>query len=136
VTASTSGWAVECTPPGTPNVPLLLKVMDHIEHHREEWGQHHWRTCFAAHAALIDGGEWASRAGISMLARDDDPADKTWPRHYLTGDRMTIDVSDRAQHALRLTDDQACCLFASDSTLDDQRAMVAALVGEASEALR
>lgn len=28
----------------TPNIPLLRKVMEHIESHPDEWDQNYWRT--------------------------------------------------------------------------------------------
>ncbi|MFG3439864.1 hypothetical protein ACGF0J_21675 [Nonomuraea sp. NPDC047897] len=41
------------------NTELLRATLVHIDRHRDDWRQASWRHCFAAHAAIIDGGRWA-----------------------------------------------------------------------------
>ena len=118
----------------TPNVPLLLKALAHVEAHPEEWVQETWRcgtaACFAGHAAMIDGGEWVNDESALMFARDDDPANATWKPFFAEDDRKRIDVGDRAKHILGLSTEQADNLFAYSNTLDDLRAEVSRLVGD------
>lgn len=114
-----------------PNAPLLLKTLEHIENHPEEWLQEEWRcgttACYAGHAGLIDGGEWAPWNGtVAMLARDDDPQDRVT---VLDGTAI-IHIEHRAQHALGLTERQADRLFSGSNALNDLRAEVYRLVGD------
>lgn len=47
----------------TVNVDLLQRTLAHIEAHPEEWNQGTWRcgtaACFAGHAAILAGAQWA-----------------------------------------------------------------------------
>lgn len=117
-----------------PNVPLLLKTLNHIEHHPEEHDQEKWicgtTACFAGHAVLIDGGVPApDRNGVFVKARDDDDPECVIQR---LGGPVTA-VRDRAIRILGLTCRQAGDLFDGGNTLDDLRGQVAALVGEPAE---
>lgn len=114
-----------------PNTSLLLRTLEHIETHPEEWVQSSWRCdtvmCFAGHAATIDGGQWAThRVDTSHLIER--PGDRS-DREYGAPEGM-IHAADRARHILGLDCRQADALFDSDNTLDDLRAHVYRLTGQ------
>lgn len=52
----------------TPNLPLLRKVLDHIDAHPEEWRQEVWVSktpcgtahCIAGHAVVLSGGQFVT----------------------------------------------------------------------------
>lgn len=122
----------------TPNVPLLRKTLEHIEHHPKEWNQAEWRCgsgmCFAGWACTFDGGQWAFDAanpgvqGVQdLLIAEPEDAAFAWT----VADRSVVHTEERAIRVLGLTDDQADALFAGSNTLDDLRRMVAGLCGEA-----
>lgn len=116
----------------TPNAPLLLKTLEHIENHPEEWNQESWMcgttACFAGHAALLDGGEiCVDSLDGWFVARDDDPRDALWT---LADGRLKIHAEIRARHALALDNQQAERLFSAGNTLDDLRAEVYRLLGD------
>lgn len=69
-----------------PNLPLLRKVLDHIDAHPEEWNQAAWMTettcgtacCIAGHAIVFDGTHTLTVAnddvlvdGVSMVRGED-----------------------------------------------------------------
>lgn len=105
----------------TPNVPLLRKVLEHIEAHPQEWEQSEWRCetgmCFAGTCVDILGAKWAYPADINDT---DLAALIEWD-----GERRTC--WDVARSELGLTDDQVGRLFRAENTLDDLRRYVAAL---------
>jgi hypothetical protein len=113
----------------TPNAPLLLKTLHHIEAHPEEWNQEIWlcdtTACFAGRAALLDGAEPIGR--VDLLARPDDPQQHIY---YFADDLRVVTVRDRARRILGLTKRQAGALFDSSNTLDDLRAEVYRLTGD------
>src|SRR6476619_6827832 len=114
-----------------PNVPLLLKALDHIEHHPDEWDQEKWicgtTACFAGHAVLIDGGVPApDRNGVFVKARDDDDPECVFQRP----EGAITAVRDRATRILRLTRWRAGFLFDGGNTLNDVRAEVYRLAGD------
>lgn len=119
----------------TPNVALLNQTLAYIEAHPQEWDQTTWHcgttACFAGHAALLDGAEWAPAnvpIGELVLARDDDP-----DLNVLVLDGTpSVFVDDRAQRILGLTEYQATELFSGCNSLDDLRTLVAEFTSEAS----
>src|SRR6478609_3488156 len=91
-----------------PNLPLLRKVLEHIDAHPEEWRQDSWATrtsasacgtafCFAGHAVVLAGGEllWDKETGVAF--------EVTMP------DGSTSRIAAAAREALGLT-----CVEASD----------------------
>lgn len=113
----------------TPNVDLLRRTLAYIEEHPKEWKQDTWRcgttACFAGHAAMLDGGMWASSGSSALVARPDDLPS----RIYTFGGMDLVPVEDRAQRVLGLTDEQAFDLFRGSNSLNDLRRIVAELTG-------
>jgi hypothetical protein len=123
----------EPTDQPTPNVALLRKTLEHIENHPQEWNQGTWHcgtiACFAGHAVIIDGGQFADDWRAPFVAeRPDDPGDAF--REFGCGAGQ-IHIADRARHVLGLTQAEADDLFAAANTLDDLREQVARLIDQA-----
>lgn len=111
-----------------PNAALLRQTLAYIEEHPDDWDQGSWRYCFAAWAAVLEGGEWLSDESVCMVVRDDDPDSDIL---IVDGKRLVLG-EDRARRVLRLTWPQTFDLFAGDSDLDDLRALVAEMTSGAS----
>lgn len=112
----------------TPNVPLLRKVLEHIEAHPEEWDQGTWRCetamCFAGHAADIAGAQWVGKGKYLLADPDIDPPEKIRSTGVTT-------ASARAVQVLGITWEQANGLFVGSNTLDDLRRIVGELIEQA-----
>jgi hypothetical protein len=108
-----------------PNVELLKRTLAHIEAHPGEWDQKYYRcgtgTCFAGHAALLAGGQWAFESDHDEHMVADDADD---PMYVFDGE---IHVSNRAERVLGLASPQADELFESYNSLDDLRRIIARL---------
>jgi hypothetical protein len=114
-----------------PNLPLLRKVLDHIDAHPEEWEQGSWAIqssryscgtayCLAGHVAVMTGHEpaWDS------IAQGEFYADHT------TADAC---IGDVAQAELGITTEEADALFQADNSrtaLREISEIIAARVGE------
>lgn len=122
------------------NIPLLRKVLEHIEAHQDEWEQSSWRLldvdnnrcgtamCFAGHAAHIMGCDWSKNHPEYVVA---DEADREWAEQQahinldvFEGEGELMHACWRAQRLLGLTDEQRMELFAGGNDLDDLREMV------------
>lgn len=94
--------------PPVPNLPLLRKVLDHIDAHPEEWRQSTYATvtdcgtahCIAGHAVAMTVGVTRDQNGVLSPA----PAFVTF--------------HDEGMHQLGLTEDEAQDLFVN--TLDGE----------------
>ena len=95
----------------TPNLPLLRKVLDHIDAHPDEWNQSMWATetecgtayCVAGHAVAMTEGVIFDEFGY--------------------GPAESLCWTDGAQKALGVTDDEGLSLFyAGNTRADVQRA--------------
>ena len=68
----------ETLDPARINVPLLRKVMEHIEAHPEEWDQETWvstcetKACFAGWACWLSGVGMQAHGGLTVTS-DGDP---------------------------------------------------------------
>jgi hypothetical protein len=111
------------------NVPLLLRTLEHIEAHPEEWNQEKWHCgsayCFAGHAATLSGAVFVTTPGdpdpddtIHVLGPGDD---KPHAVYYYAAGALGLDPYGRA----------ADRLFDGSNTLDDLRRVVADLTARA-----
>jgi hypothetical protein len=97
------------------NVPLLCKVLEHIENHPEEWDQKNWKTetacgtayCFAGHALVMMGHEILEN------------------KYYAPVDEHGTLVDVAAARELGLTTNQARDLFSPVNSLARLRELVA-----------
>ena len=93
-----------------PNLPLLRKVLEHIDAHPKEWRQDSWATrtsasacgtafCLAGHAVVLAGGElhWDKELGVA--------SEVTMP------DGSTMSIQKAAADLLGLTSYEALHLF-------------------------
>jgi len=98
----------------TLNVSLLDATLQHIERNPHEWDQTTWQcgttACFAGHAAILHGTEWAYKLGGYVYAMD--------------GPHLKVPVDEYARKALGLTGNEACRLFLSENTLPALRSIV------------
>ena len=131
------------------NVPLLRKVLEHIEAHGDEWNQVIWRAvfgranrcdtamCFAGHAAHMMDCEWADVAGHDgygewVIA---DEADREFAERADNDASLTetedgttlIHCAWRAQRLLGLTNNQRMELFSGGNNLEDLQRIVGEL---------
>jgi hypothetical protein len=115
------------TPP-VPNLPLLRKVLDHIDAHPEEYEQSIFRTrtkcgtayCIAGHVAVMTGATFANAVEVETSE----------------GDR--IDVAKYAQQLLGITSEEAWLspgLFAGDSTRREIQTVAERIAARAGERL-
>jgi hypothetical protein len=122
------------------DIPLARKTIEHIEAHPREHNQGAWVTtwqrfgnaapvchtayCFAGHAALLSGGEFA---------QDNDGEDFVFVQGPITAQYRQnknyggIHVADYAQHVLGLAPGEASRLFFANNTIEDLRGMVTSL---------
>jgi len=121
----------------TPNVPLLRKVMEHIEAHPEQHVQRSWRCgtgmCFAGWAADFSGLEWVydpDHLDAELVYTDDDAVltAALWEVDEVNG-RTAVPVVYAAQRVLGLTARQARWLFASTHSRANLREIVTSLAG-------
>jgi len=117
------------------NTELLVGTLHDLDRNRAEWRQSQWRSCFAARAAILDGGEWAfPELDLWWLtARDDDPDDDVRmvsPKPRAKKVRC-VHVRDRAARVLGLASDQADRLFFSTNALSRLYTIVSDLCEEA-----
>lgn len=117
------------------NTDLLVKTLHHIDANRTDWQQGSWRTCFAGHAAVLAGGEWAFPDSWALKAVDDDkPGDV-----FVYGPEDGCDVGpvrgvvarDRATRVLGLSASQAHRLFHCGNDLHRLHVIVSELCSEA-----
>jgi hypothetical protein len=116
-----------------PNLPLLRKVLDHIDAHPDEWNQSTWGEvtwasscgtafCVAGHALVMSG--YTTR----LRESSDDELD------FYDSDGLRVSPSAEACFLLGLTDGEADWLFdASNSreTVQENAEEIAARAGEA-----
>lgn len=104
-----------------PNLPLLRKVLDHIDAHPEEWHQRFWAInttetacgtayCIAGHAAVMTGHDVKiDPADIwSVLVDDNESCIRDLPDEPLEST-----VAFVARQELGLSFEDGCVLFAS-----------------------
>jgi len=138
----------------TPNVPLLIETLAHIQACPEEWTQGHWRcgtaACYAGRAALLNGAQWALEPGMhsafmpvgavrmnwdgQILAEENGSLyhdDVTWVDE--DGQRIYQHVAAYARRALGLPGWIASDLFQASNSLDDIERAVARLTSPAPE---
>lgn len=110
----------------TPNAPLLLKTLHHIEAFPQQWDQGVYRCgtamCFAGTACDLDGGVWLEDDEDCLAPREDDDLGEVG----LGG----IHAGNRARRILGLSNRQAAELFAASNSLNDLRRVVGDLCGE------
>lgn len=116
---------------------LLLSTLDHVKADPKSWHQQSWRcgttACFAGHAALLNGAQWALEPGhhtafmpegaIRLDADGDTDRqascmysdDVTWVDDE--GQRYYQHVSAYARGALGLTQQDAEALFAASNSM-------------------
>lgn len=91
-----------------PNLPLLRKVLDHIDAHPEEYDQAVWVNacgtafCVAGHALRLEGH-------AIELRREE--MDGVFPRDNTYLDGELVNIHDAARDALGLTNEEAYLLF-------------------------
>ncbi|MGR6922659.1 hypothetical protein ACU635_51110 [[Actinomadura] parvosata] len=121
----------------TINTELLVGTLHDVDANRREWRQSQWQSCFAARAAVLDGGEWAF-PGLDLWwlkARDDDPADhvrQVNPRPR-TKKVPCVHVRDRAARVLGLDEEQALRLFSATNSLPRLYTIVSELCEQAEQ---
>jgi len=117
------------TPSRTPEqIRLAQQTLATIEANPKEWSQVNWRCetgmCFAGHAAMLAGREWAEpENSFSDVVVDNKSNPHAWS-HNDDEDVYVVHVREAAREALGLDDIEAFRLFAADNTLDDLRAYV------------
>lgn len=117
-----------------PNLPLLRKVLDHIDAHPDEWRQSVYGVqteestcgtafCIAGHAAVMAGAEpiWHGDGGMTGVT---DPEGGGW-----------VEVLDFAVGALGLTYAEATYLFDGGNTRDEVQEYAARIAERAGETL-
>lgn len=105
----------------TVNVPLMLKTLDHIHEHPEEYDQREWATrtacgtkaCFAGTAVRIAGYDF------EFSYEDHDDTDK------LTNGQFVRDV---ARQELGLTGVESAALFYGGNTLKEVEDLVKLII--------
>jgi hypothetical protein len=120
----------------TPNLPLLRRVLDHIDAYPELWKQRRWRHetqcgtayCFAGWAAQLDGAEWLD--SCRLKTRADDPAE-----HVYRASHAGVIVQRRAQRVLGLTYEEADELFDEDNARADVQRIAERVAARAEERL-
>lgn len=119
----------------TPNLPLLHKVLSHIDAHPEEWNQGQWITRGVENAC----GTACCIAGWAVLLNGDAPeflwddADDTW--WVITPDGARERVADRAPEALGLTPREARRLFHPGNSREEVQRYAAEIAARAGEVL-
>lgn len=106
------------------NVPLLRKVMEHVEAHPEEWDQANWishcgtKACFAGWALHFTGHTltWVDEDSVSLDGRDP----------YMT----PSDVINTACKELGITQREGVRLFDSCRTMLELREIAEEYAGE------
>lgn len=118
-----------------PNLPLLRKVLDHIDAHPEEWDQWQFARvvscgtafCVAGHAAVMSGAEPVFSPG----------SDRTCT--FRTAEGWTVDVESYARDLLGLTPDEASVvdggLFDTANDRADVQRIAEAIAARAGEVL-
>lgn len=115
----------------TVNIDLMRETLSYIETHPEQWGQHDFRRCFAAHAAQLAGAQW-------VVSADSDVADETSHLYYMvmvradeTGPYRMTSVWTHAKTVLGVTEQGNMPLFRATNTIDDLRQMIDEYAAEA-----
>jgi uncharacterized iron-regulated membrane protein len=115
------------------NSDLLIQTLTFIDRHRDQWRQSQWRRCFASHAAVLDGGEWAHPGADLwwLKARDDDPVEHV-QLYGVDGEPVkVVHVRDRAARILGLSERKANRLFFATNDLGRLHVIVSELCEEA-----
>lgn len=107
------------------NIALLTDTMDYIEAHPDEWDQHNYRSCFAAHAAQLSGARFI----ITDLT---DYTDGDFWRVVSPVTDTTMPVWEFATSMLGLTPGESTALFAGDNDIEMLRTIVDAWMSIAS----
>lgn len=103
------------------NQEALEKVLQHITDNPEQWNQNRWSTCFAG---------WTVRLIKGAVLTPDDCCDLC-VKVMLDGRALYgFDVSQLAQEALELVDEQADALFHTANGLGDLRRLVGEFTAE------
>lgn len=115
-----------------PNLPLLSKILAHIDTHPEEWRQRHWASrasaeycgtgfCIAGHAAFMSGAEidW-DEGGFADEA-------------FLDGEKGLI--PEIATEVLGITYGESVALFAANNGREDVQRVAEAIAARAGERL-
>lgn len=123
--------------PPMPNLPLLRKVLDHIDAHPDEWNQGAW----IQRTATSSCGTAACIAGWACLINGDQP---DFANDYAQGSHtpvVTLDdgasatVAERAQQLLGLTNNERLDLFHSKNDRFDVRRFAGRIAARAGELL-
>ena len=118
----------------TPNLPLLRKVLEHVDAHPDEWNQHAWGMqtsrsacgtafCIAGHAAVM--------AGLTPVWKR--TGDETFMHSVVDADGNEVFVAYAAQDALGLTgaeQEQLFWLYNSRADVQTVAERIAARGGE------
>lgn len=137
----------------TPNVQLLITTLEQIKRHPEDHDQENWRcgtsSCFAGHAAILAGAQWATGPdahsaqlppGAIRLDPDDDTDmqaqhvysdDVTWIAP--DGTRMYQHVSAYARRVLGFSLIDTGYLFMASNSIEDLENIVARLTSSAEQ---
>ncbi|MEU4577463.1 hypothetical protein [Nonomuraea sp. NPDC023979] len=117
------------------NTELLRDTLAHIDANRAEWRQSNWRMCFAAHAALLAGGRWATEPGgpVDFLLKPDsgDAAASVVVADVDGRQVRGVPVAARAARVLGLSEAQAERLFLPGNDLPLIHLIVSELIEEA-----
>lgn len=115
--------------PPVPNLPLLRKVLDHIDAHPEEWNQGlYWTATVCVTAYCIAGHAVAMTEGVRTVRLDEMPGRFVSPQSGRDWDTAAI------AH-LGLTDDEAGVLFSGDNTREQVQAIAESIAARAGERL-
>lgn len=106
----------------TPNVPLLRKTLEHITAHPEEWDQETWALqtscgtvgCLAGWAVTLAGHNLVFTKGCDCEVCD---AEESIAAETCIVDGQLRTIHKAAEHALGLTQEQACSLFNGGNNL-------------------
>ena len=120
----------------TPNLPLLRKVLEHVDAHPDEWTQYTWGVqttrsscgtafCIAGHAATLAGMEPVWKTSGDYVAMDS----------VMDGDGNTSYVGDAAQRLLGLTPTEGQELFDGGNTRADIQAVAERIAARGGERL-
>lgn len=131
-----------------PNVELLDRTLQYIEDHPEEWNQGEWvcntAACFAGNALLLQGLRriWVDVAALGETCdcgcRDGLP--EVDGKVLASGNQLQVPktgeevrISDTAQCALGLTDEEAFNLFSAGNSMAGLKSNVAKIKRRAAE---
>lgn len=119
-----------------PNLPLLRKVLDHIDAHPEEWHQSLWgmetsnacgtALCIAGHAMVMSGYATSERTGVPGR-----------PLEFFTPDGRCVEYTEaeHGQRLLGLTRAEAEYLFRGGNTRQVVQRYAEAIAARAGERL-